>query len=450
MRLFPSFCLAATLSIALPFGCKGASTRHLRSDGVVQNSLAAGAGGGETAYLNVSSRQLAAWRLDFLNAAQAARNLMQNALVSQEPSPEEQQCEIQREFAAKPSKCPMGNNLIPDAKMHTYLKDFEKVWTDFKAQLPGPTCCMGINHQFAIYATIRELEPAVIIESGVAAGRGTWLLRYAAGPKVPIFSLDPGDPVANYGPQKGWKDSNPQTRYFTAGNFLDLAMVRWDVHIPDPAVRSRTLVLLDDHQSSQVRLKMLRSWGFRHVFYEDNYPFGVATSADKYTCPKLGASLPRTFTKFLSGDAYSPNTVCAPVPAGTTSVLEKDRFGMKCKILTLPEHDENVVWFQQHLLSYFEFPAVWSRCKGLNRIPLLGSDLAALSVAGFPKPEDELWQYGHLFPVLMDLKPLSKELRPTLVNGESVMTSDEAEGYASALGNIAATYQDINNGTWSG
>merc|ERR1719420_1267544 len=110
-----------------------------------------------------------------------------------------------------------------------------------------------------------------------------------------------------YGPPPfgGWKDLSGKTTYLVAQNFADLAMARWDLLIPDAKVRERTLVILDDHQSSVERLKMLRRWGFRHVFYEDNYPFQVATSADKRTCEKL-VDLPRTFTKPLYGDAYSP------------------------------------------------------------------------------------------------------------------------------------------------
>jgi len=291
----------------------------------------------------------------------------------------------------------------------------------------------------------------VIIESGAAAGRGTWLLRYTAGPSVPIFSIDPGDAVAMYGPQKGWKDPSGQTRYFNGGNFQDLSLIRWDVHIPDPAVRARTLIILDDHQSSIVRLKMLRNWGFRHVFYEDNYPFGVATSTDTWTCEKFGATMPRAWTKPLYGDAYSPNTVCGAVPPGWNFVLEKDRFGHKCQFLSLAQHAENIKWYQEHLTSYFEFPSLFSRCTGLQgpaRAPLLGQDPSVLEFMGFPKPEDELWNYGHLYPALMDLKALDSAVGPRQVGGHTVFTSEEAEGKEAALANSAKIFQEILTNQW--
>lgn len=350
------------------------------------------------------------------------------------PSAEEQQCDIQRQYTAAPDLCSQQNNRIPRERLMQYMTHFKNdLWAAFKKQFgEGETCCMGINHQFAVYTTVKELQPLVIIESGVAAGRGTWLLRHAAGASVPIFSLDPGVPKHGY-PGRSWEDASGATKYLTGANFQDLALVRWDILIPDPAWRARTLIILDDHQSSIERLKMLRRWGFRYVFYEDNYPFTVATSLDKTTCEKL-VSTPRVFTKPLYGDAYSPNTVCASVPPSWNFVLEKDRFGHKCKFLTLPEHAANAKWFQDHLHDYFEFPAVFSRCTGLTREPLLGQDPATLSLWGFPQPEMELWQYGHLFPALMELKPLQPA---------EVMTE-----YHAALAAVAAVYTEIVTHKW--
>lgn len=353
--------------------------------------------------------------------------------VLEDPSAEEQQCDMLRQYTDTPNLCSQQNNRIPNGRLMQYMQAFTTVWADFKTQFGhGRTCCMGINHQFAMYTTVQELQPLVIVESGVAAGRGTWLLRKAAGPNVPIFSLDPGVPSEMY-PDISWTDTSGHTQYLTGGHFKDLALVRWDVLIPDPAFRARTLFILDDHQSSVERLKMLRRWGFRYMFYEDNYPFTVATSADKHTCEKL-TNMPRVFTKPLYGDAYSPNTVCAPVPSPWNFVLHKDRFGHKCKFLSLGEHAENVKWYQDHLQDYFEFPAVFSRCTGLKRKPLLGSDPAVLSQFLFPKPEEELWQYGHLFPALIELKPLA----PAEVLPE----------YQNALVAAAGVYNEIMTYQW--
>jgi len=366
-------------------------------------------------------------------------------------SSEEQQCEISQQYTASPSLCPMGNNRIPVPKLQQYLLDFKQVWAAFRVQFPGKPCCMGLNHQFALYATIRELKPAVILESGIAKGHNTWLLRHTVGPSVPIFSIDPGDPVVNYPPAfgaGGWKDLSGQTRYLTAQNFQDLSFARWDVLIPDPAVRSRTLVVLDDHQSSIERLKMLRHWGFRWAFYEDNYPFAVATSLDSTTCRHL-QGVPRPWTKPLYGDGYSTNTICTPVPSGTTIVLEKDRFGQKCKFITLAQHDLNTQWMQTHLETYFEFPAVFSACKGLARTPLIGSDPNLLAAYGFPQPTDELWHYGHLFPAFVELKELGTTPHPTqLTNGVWTQMTEQQEELMAAWNNVAAMYVELKAGKW--
>jgi len=387
--------------------------------------------------------------------ASAAQLLAVKAIAQkskfQGDSSEEQQCEISRQYTPNPSLCPMGNNRISTPSLQQYLLDFKAVWAAFRAQFPGPPCCMGLNHQFALYATIREVQPAVIIESGIAKGHNTWLLRHTVGPNVPIFSIDPGDPLVNYPPALGaggWKDVSGQTRYLTAQNFQDLSFARWDVLIPDPSVRARTLVVLDDHQSSIERMKMLRHWGFWWAFYEDNYPFAVATSPDSNTCLHL-QSLPRTWTKKLYGDGYSTNVICTPVPSGTGFILEKDRFGQKCKFITLAQHNLNTQWMQMHLDTYFEFPAVFSACKGLARPLLLGSNPSKLTAYGFPQPVDELWHYGHLFPAFLELKPLGTSLRPTqLLNGAWAQMTEQQEELMDAFKNVAAMTEELKAGKW--
>jgi hypothetical protein len=203
---------------------------------------------------------------------------------------------------------------------------------------------------------------------------------------------------------QGYHDPSSGTVYLTGTAFQDLSAVRWDQLIPDPAVRAKALVILDDHQSTIERVKMLRRWGFVDVFYEDNYPFRVATSRDRFTCPKI-ATLQRTFTKALFGDAYSPNTMCGPLPAGATEVLEKDRFGKVCRILTIAQHKANVAYFQGVLDWYFEYPALFRDCPGAKR-PSLIADATQLATLGLPTESEEIWGYGHLHPPLMRFKPV--------------------------------------------
>jgi hypothetical protein len=313
-----------------------------------------------------------------------------------------EQCEIARDYTAEASLCSVGSDRFRN--LDSFVPGFAQLWAKMKVAFAGAPCCMGINHLFAVYHMVLTLQPQVIIESGVAAGHTTWLLRQVA-PNAQIFCLDPVDSSTYKVEMQGIQGyHDPAAVYLTGPSFQDLSAVRWDQLIPDAAARARTLVILDDHQSALERVKMLRRWGFVDLFYEDNYPFRIAASHDSATCPNL-AALSRTFTKSLHGDAYSPNTMCAPLPAGTSEVLQKDRFGKICRVLTIPEHKANVAYFQSVLSSYFEYPALFRDCAGARR-PALLRDAAQLAQLGLPSQLEEIWGYGHLHPPLMRLKPV--------------------------------------------
>jgi hypothetical protein len=313
-----------------------------------------------------------------------------------------EQCEIARDYTAEASLCSVGSKRFTN--LQAFVPGFAQLWAQMKVAFQGAPCCMGINHLFAVYHAVLTLKPQVIIESGVAAGHTTWLLRQIA-PTAQIFCIDPVDSSTYHVETQGIQGyHDPAAVYLTGAAFQDLSAVRWDKLIPLAATRAKTFVLLDDHQSSLERAKMLRRWGFLDIFYEDNYPFRVAASHDSATCLHL-ATLSRTFTKSLHGDAYSPNTMCAPLPAGTAEVLQKDRFGKLCKVLTIAEHKANVAYFQGVLASYFEYPALFRDCPGAKRPPLL-SDATQLAQLGLPTEAAEIWGYGHLHPPLMRLKPV--------------------------------------------
>lgn len=320
------------------------------------------------------------------------------------------QCDIQRSYSARPENCPQRVERFNYADLEVSVIGFTQIWKEMQSSLSWNICCMGLNHRFVVYHLLTSLKPLAVVESGVAAGHTTWMLRRTVGKDVPIFSIDPQDPSVEYNKSTGgwWKDAEgSKTTYFTGLDFKDLSGARWDQIIPDPAVRARTLVILDDHQSAVQRLKMMQKWGFRYFYYDDNYPYNVATTDDKYTCNT--PPLPGLFhnqTSIMFGDAYSPNTMCASLPPGTKRILEKDQFGHKCRWLTVPEHMKNVHWMQQNMESYFEFPAVFSPCSNLSRPALLGNDPNILPKYGFPPPQGELWHYGHLYPAFIELKSL--------------------------------------------
>eukprot|EP00746_Dinoflagellata_sp_MGD_P157054 gnl/MRDRNA2_/MRDRNA2_86083_c0_seq1.p1 gnl/MRDRNA2_/MRDRNA2_86083_c0~~gnl/MRDRNA2_/MRDRNA2_86083_c0_seq1.p1 ORF type:complete len:451 (-),score=80.01 gnl/MRDRNA2_/MRDRNA2_86083_c0_seq1:493-1845(-) len=318
-----------------------------------------------------------------------------------------QQCNIMNEYAPEPSQCMKGHDKWSKAQLTAHVPKFLAFLAKQQKILPNH-CCMGVNHMFALHYLVDTLMPSAIIESGVAAGHQTFMLRETAAKGTKIFSIDPGDPLASYstGGFGAWKDFSGDTQYFTGGFFKDFAQIEWDIVIPDPKVRQNTLVVLDDHQSCVERFKVLQKYGFRYAFYEDNYPFKVATSNDPYTCMNLGHTILRDFDVdgFAFGDAFSPNAACgAPYPAALPQFVYKDCFGFKCKLVNGKDHQELLKWLQDNMESYFEFPPLFTMCK-TARAPLLEQKESTLVGLGLPSVAAELWQYGHLFPAFIDLK----------------------------------------------
>ena len=146
---------------------------------------------------------------------------------------------------------------------------------------------MNINHGFALWFTARKLRPPVVIESGVYHGLGTWLIRQGAGPDTHIINLDPS-------PSSQLRYKESEGTHLMGANFSDFGLVNWHRLIPDPAVRARTLVVLDDHMSCVKRVGQMLDAGFYHLFYEDNWALPY----------RKGVAFP---------DSYGFNAVCAPV-----------------------------------------------------------------------------------------------------------------------------------------
>lgn len=356
-----------------------------------------------SAHFGAVSDRSDAWRRAAIARSAA---IGRNATAGNNIPGQMQQCNIIGQFAAEPSLCKMGNDRFTWADMTAHIPVFLNQFKIQQMHLPSH-CCMGVNHMFALSFMIQALQPAFIIESGVAAGHQTFLLRLAA-PDTPIISIDPVDPSVGYaaGTSFGhWKDPSGKTTYLTGPAFKDLSELDFNLYIPDLATRARTLIILDDHQSSVERLRLLQRWGFKWAFYEDNYPLLVATSNDQFTCLNLGNTMVRDFPviDYAFGDAYSPNAVCgAPLPAIVPMVLYKDLFGTKCKYITPAQHNQAVAYYQNNVAAYFEFPALFTACT-TTRPPLLGQDPSILVTHGLPTIEMELWNYGHLFPPFIEL-----------------------------------------------
>merc|ERR1719161_968206 len=111
-------------------------------------------------------------------------------------------------------------------------------------------------------------------------------------------------------------------------------------------------------------------------------------------------------------DYEFPDALCgAKLPDGTTNVLLKDSFGNKCSFISADQHRANIAKLNSMMDVYYEFPALWTDCKS-RRPALLGSDPAILEKLGLPHPLADIWNYGHLFPAFVELRPAREMLAP--------------------------------------
>jgi hypothetical protein len=151
---------------------------------------------------------------------------------------------------------------------------------------PVNLCGIRINHAMALFLAVKQIEPSLVIESGVNAGVSTYFIR-AASPTTKIFAIDPLEtPIC--GQEKRWTDSSSLTKYYTGKNFVDLMELDWkgmtEKKDVDP---NSTLVFIDDHLHAFNRIAGVMKFGVRHVVVEDNYKYGEgATQNDKKSTPK--------------------------------------------------------------------------------------------------------------------------------------------------------------------
>jgi hypothetical protein len=146
-------------------------------------------------------------------------------------------------------------------------------------------CGIRINHAYALWLTVKVLDPQTVVESGVNAGQSTYFIRNAS-LSTRVYAIDPEEkPICNQGER--WIDQvgvqSGLTRYLVGSDFQDFQHVDWSSLISDGVVSpQRTLVFLDDHLEVLPRFSTILKFGFRHVMLEDNYKLGEgATPGDK-------------------------------------------------------------------------------------------------------------------------------------------------------------------------
>lgn len=154
-----------------------------------------------------------------------------------------------------------------------------KVFREVYGSRPVAISKSGSNlfHAFAQWCIIKMVQPSLIVESGAMLGWGTWFLRQAAGRHVHIVVISPQCPndVANGSKSKPFYMDTVNSTYLCNNEFKDFAEVNWkDIGAVNDLVElSRALVYFDDHQSGYRRLVEAQRLGFRHLLFDDGYPW---------------------------------------------------------------------------------------------------------------------------------------------------------------------------------
>ena len=141
-------------------------------------------------------------------------------------------------------------------KFKNYFSEFKQLYESRPIQ--DNTGGMKSSHLFAFYCALKELQPNLVIESGVWKGQGTWFIRKAL-PDADIMSFD-----IDFSPLE-YRDDDVQ--YLKR----DINTVDWIEFFKDNP-EEKTLLFLDDHQDFSERLYFFDDAPFKHVVVEDNYP----------------------------------------------------------------------------------------------------------------------------------------------------------------------------------
>uniref|UniRef100_A0A7S4N2Y8 Uncharacterized protein n=1 Tax=Odontella aurita TaxID=265563 RepID=A0A7S4N2Y8_9STRA len=187
-----------------------------------------------------------------------------------------------RELYYQKNHHPSDNN--DDKQQQTLMDEFLKVYKNRPDQTN--LCGIRINHALALFLAVKQINPTLVVESGVNAGVSTYIIRTAS-PTTKIFAIDPLDkPICGQG--KRWVDPSDLTINYSGENFIDLLDLDWKGMIAKKEVDpGSTLVFLDDHLHTFDRIAGVRKFGIRHVVVEDNYKLGEgATPHDKKSTPK--------------------------------------------------------------------------------------------------------------------------------------------------------------------
>ena len=144
-------------------------------------------------------------------------------------------------------------------KFKNYFSEFKELYESRPIQ--DNAGGMKSSHLFAFYCAMKELQPNLVVESGIWKGQGTWFIRKAL-PDADIMSFDIDLSLMEY--------KSDEVQYLET----DINTIDWEEFFKDNPEKTpeKTLLSLDDHQDFSDRLYFLDDAPFKHVVVEDNYP----------------------------------------------------------------------------------------------------------------------------------------------------------------------------------
>lgn len=120
---------------------------------------------------------------------------------------------------------------------------------------------------FSLYYYVKRVQPKFIIEAGVWRGFSTWIMENAA-PQAQFLCLDPVFALQKYLAPGTLDERYQATR--SKSSHQDFSCVSPDLSGFKP---EEILVFFDDHQNKLPRLFQAKSYGIRHVVFDDNFPW---------------------------------------------------------------------------------------------------------------------------------------------------------------------------------
>jgi hypothetical protein len=148
---------------------------------------------------------------------------------------------------------------LTDEKIKAYLPEFLDLYAqqEYESNDGG----MKFPQLFGMYCFLKEVNPSLVIESGVWRGLGTWMIEKTL-PDADIISFDINLALRNY--------ISEDVTYIEN----DVSNMDWNSFFSEYPEKNleNTLIFFDDHIDFSSRLELLENVNIKYVIYEDNYP----------------------------------------------------------------------------------------------------------------------------------------------------------------------------------